>query len=464
MKIRFIPILLTVLCSTPNIFAASNGSSNDTIAVMTLHDCMEYAVKYSTKNEIQKLDNSDKRIERRDAILKAFTPSVSAGTYAYTNFGRAVDPETNTYINSTSFNNGYSINASLTLFDGFSAIDNIKISQTAVKMGISEEEKLRNELCLAVMEAYCNVLFHSEMTEVLTEQVEIAKTNLNLINKQYELGQKSYPDVAQTEADLADKEYLLVNSVNNRDDALLTLKSIMLWPIEKELRPDMSMLENDNYSILFDNESEDEIINYALATQPSVLIAEGSLKKAKYALHTAKWQFLPSLSLSGGWSTSFYSYPGRADSQTPSFWSQWKNNSGQYIQLNLSIPIYDRLSRFSNLSKKRNDYRRAEAQYRQTLQDVESEVSRALQDKRGAIKALVHAEKKSDAQKETFLLHEKKMKQGLISPVEYQTISNSYLNSCAEKLDARLKLFLKNSVVNYYKGIGYLEQETKIEN
>ena len=102
MKIRFIPILLTVLCSTPNIFAVSNGSSSDTIAVMTLHDCMEYAVKYSTKNEIQKLDNSDKRIERRDAILKAFTPSVSAGTYAYTNFGRAVDPETNTYINSTS--------------------------------------------------------------------------------------------------------------------------------------------------------------------------------------------------------------------------------------------------------------------------------------------------------------------------------------------------------------------------
>ena len=94
------------------------------------------------------------RDERRDAILKTFTPSVSAGTYAYSNFGRAVDPETNTYTNTTSFNNGYSLSASITLFNGFSAINNIRISQTAVKMGISQEDKLRDELCLAVMEAY----------------------------------------------------------------------------------------------------------------------------------------------------------------------------------------------------------------------------------------------------------------------------------------------------------------------
>jgi hypothetical protein len=75
--------------------------------VMTLKDCMEYAVSNSTRMRIQQADIKDAQVERRSAILEAFTPSVSAGTYAYYNFGRSVDPETNTYRAVTSFQNGY---------------------------------------------------------------------------------------------------------------------------------------------------------------------------------------------------------------------------------------------------------------------------------------------------------------------------------------------------------------------
>ena len=67
-------------------------------------------------------------------------------------------------------------------------------------MGLSQEDRLRDELCLAVMEAYFNVLYHTEMTEVLRKQIEVSKASLQLMKKQYELGQKSYPDVAQMEA------------------------------------------------------------------------------------------------------------------------------------------------------------------------------------------------------------------------------------------------------------------------
>ena len=124
MKKIFTPIIL-ILAATQCLASGSDSiSAADTSRTMTLHDCMEYAIEYSTKNEIQRLDNADARTERRDAILKTFTPSVSAGTYAYSNFGRAVDPETNTYTNTTSFNNGYSLSASITLFNGTSCATN----------------------------------------------------------------------------------------------------------------------------------------------------------------------------------------------------------------------------------------------------------------------------------------------------------------------------------------------------
>ena len=458
MKKIFTPIMITIVC------LKCMASGNDSIPTscisetMTLHACMEYAIEYSTKNEIQNLDNADALTERRNAILKTFTPSINAGTYAYSNFGRAVDPETNTYTNTTSFNNGYSLSASLTLFNGFSAINNIRISKTAVKMGISQEDRLRDELCLAVMEAYFNVLYHMEMTEVLREQIEVSKASLKLMKKQYELGQKSYPDVAQMEAELADREYQYTTSSNNSEDALLTLKSVMMWPVEKPLNIDRSLLDEKFSSLVEEEDRTNEIMDYAVSSQPSALIAHGELDKAKFALNTAKWQFLPSLSLNGGWSTSYYSYPGKSNYTAPSFNSQWKNNSGEYIQLSLSIPIYDRLSRFSNLSKRKNDYRRAEAQYRQTVHDIKSEVSRAVQDKAGAQKSLILAIKRTKAQEATYQLHKRKMMQGMVSPIDFQTITTSFLNAQAEELNALLQYYLKRSVVKYYKGTSYINQ------
>ena len=53
--------------------------AQDTIT-MSLKDCMHYAVEHSTKMRIQQANNRDAQIDRRDAILSAFTPSVSGNT------------------------------------------------------------------------------------------------------------------------------------------------------------------------------------------------------------------------------------------------------------------------------------------------------------------------------------------------------------------------------------------------
>ena len=48
------------------------------------------------------------------------------------------------------------------------------------------------------------------------------------------------------------------------------------------------------------------------------------------------------------------------------------------MQLSLSIPIFDRLSKHSNIAKRKNAYDRAQADYEQALQTVEAEVRRAI--------------------------------------------------------------------------------------
>jgi outer membrane protein TolC len=200
------------------------------------------------------------------------------------------------------------------------------------------------------------------------------------------------------------------------------------------------------------------MVAQAQQAMPSVLIAEGTMKNARLALKTARWQLLPRLTLYGGWSSSFFTYPGMEGYVTTPYLDQLKNNAGEYVQLSLSFPILDHLSKWSNIAKRKNAYDRAQAEYEQSLRDVEAEVLRAVADRDGAADALQQAEARATLQEEAFALNNKRFEQGLISSIEYQTASNNYLNAMAEQLNARLQYFIKSSVVTYYKGVPYIEQ------
>ena len=428
--------------------------------MMSLKDCMEYAVENAAQVQVQRTKVGDARLDRRDAILTAFTPSIEASTYGYYRWGRSIDPETNTYVTTTSLNNGWSVSAGITLFDGFSALNNIKIAKTSLSMGLTRERQEEDKVCLATMEAYFNVLYYTELVTILAEQVENAQSALTLASRQEELGVKGHADVVQMEADLADREYELVSARNSLADAKITLEDVMLWPVGEELVIDTSLDSLDaTTSGASGNVIVEDIILKARASMPSVLVAKGALDNAKYALRTAKWQFLPTLGLYGGWSTSYYTYPGQVSYTPTPYWNQFTNNGGEYLQLSLSIPIYDRLSKFTKLSKRRNEYRRAAIEYDKSLRDVESEVRRAVSDCDGAESALLQAERRAGAQEEAYRLNSRKFEQGLISSIEYNTASSNYLKAKAERLNALLKWQLKRRVVSYYNGVRYIDQE-----
>jgi len=217
--------------------ALTSVKAQDT-TTMDLKACMRYAVEHSTKMRIAHADNRDAQIDRRDAILAAFTPTIDGSTYAYSNFGRSIDPETNTYIRTTSFHNGYNLSAGINLFNGFQAVNNLKITKTAQLMGLTKEQQTEDQICLATMEAYCNVLYYTEMQEALQAQVATAEKSVQLATRQEQLGQKSHADVVQMQSDLAERQYQLTTCWNNLNNAMITLKDVMFWPIEKPLKID----------------------------------------------------------------------------------------------------------------------------------------------------------------------------------------------------------------------------------
>ena len=418
--------------------------------VMTLRDCMEYAISNSTKIRIQEAEIGDARIARRDAALKLFTPQINAQTYAYYNFGRSIDPQTNTYFNTTSFHNNYGVTAGYDLFNGFQAVNNYKISKTGMLIADSQEKQVEADICLAVMEAYYNVVYYKRLCDVYEEQVATAEASLKKARRQEELGQKGHADVIQMEADLADRQYDLTNTYNMYQDQKMTLADLMFWPLDEELNIDTSM---PLWQV--DPVSTNAVVDFALDHNPGIQIASWKQLNAKRELNTAKWQLLPTIGLYAGWSTSYYTYQG---SQTNPFWHQFRNNGGEYVQVALTIPIWNRLNKYSTISRKKHALEKATAEYDQKRRDVESEVRRAIQDRDGAATAYLQAQRKAEVQEEAYTLNLKKLEQGLISPLEFQTANNNYLKAQADEMNSLFKYLIKAAVVRYYNGTEYINQ------
>ena len=417
---------------------------------LSLHDCMEYAISKSTKIKIGKADISDKRLEIRDAVLSAFTPAVNVSTYAYYNFGRSIDPQTNTYFNQTSFHNNYSLSAYIDLFDGLSAVNNIKISKTGLLISQSREQQVEADICLAVMEAYYNVVYYNRLINIYENLVKDAKQALSLAQRQEELGVKGYADVVQMEADLADRQYDLISTENMAKDQLMILKSLLFWEEEEELVIDQTLPEFIEES--FDPE---KITLLALDHNPEVKMATWNVENTKRELRVAKWSLLPTVTLYGGWNTSYYTYSGYV---SPSFRNQFRNNMGEYVELGLTVPLYNRLKGLSNIQKKKHAFNNARLELDQKKMDIEMEVKRAVQDCEGASMAYIQSFKKSAVQDEAFKLNQKKLEEGLISPLEFQTENNNYLKAKSDEMNSLFKYLIKQAVVKYYSGIDYINQ------
>ena len=409
--------------------------------VMTLRDCMEYAISNSTKVRIQQAAIGDAQIDRRDAALALFTPQINAQTVAYYNFGRNIDPETNTYIQTTSFHNSYGVSA---------GYDNYKISKTGLLIAQSQEKQVEADICLAVMEAYYNVVYYKRLTDVYEEQVATAESALKKAKRQEELGQKGHADVIQMEADLADRQYDLTNTFNKYQSEKMKLADLMFWPVDEELVIDTSMPEWEIEPV-----STSSVVDFALDHNPGVNMASWKELNAKRELSTAKWQLMPSIGLYGGWNTNYFTYPNQP---TDPFGTQFRNNMGEYVQLSLSIPIWDRLAKASRISKKRHALEKATAELDQKRRDVESEVRRAVQDRDGAATAYQQALRKVNVQNEAYTLNLKKLEQGLISPLEFQTACNNFLKAQADEMNSLFKYLIKQAVVRYYNGVEYVNQ------
>ena len=409
----------------------------------TMQQCLQYAVEHNHKVKQSELELDNYKATKTGAIGN-FLPSVDAGIGAQYNFGRAIDPETNLYTDVSTFYNGYSLEASLPVFDGFSRLHALKAAKASELMGHHALRQRQDQTALDVLRAYADVAYYEGLVTMADEKVKETEQLLRQTQVLEEVGRKSAADVAQVESQKAEADYELLRQQNLYASALLELKKTMAFPLNDSLSIDY--IPNVDHRLA--TSIVEEPFNREL--NPELQAAQYQMQASKHEWRQARASLLPTLSLNAGLNTTYNKT--LHSENAASFSSQMKNNMGEFVGATLSIPLFKRLQSITNIRKAKNKYKIAQETYAQKQLELEKLSREAWQDWLAYQMQTIQMEKKVEADSLSYQLTRRQFEEGLSTAIDLHTTSTLLLKSKATLLQCQLMAMVKEQLVRYYKG------------
>lgn len=410
----------------------------------TLADCISYALENNISIKQSELNVQQKEIAVSTAEGRRL-PGVSAGSSQNFSFGRGLTSD-NTYANTNTTSTSFSIGAEVPIFQGFDITNGIKLSKLDLAAATSDLEKARDDIRVAVAQAYVQILYSKELLQVARNQVSIDRQQLDRITALMESGRASGAEVAAQKATLARSTLSETQASGNLRIALLDLSQLLelgspegfdiVTPSPGVLEPGLLM-------------NPDEIYAEAVEIKPSVLSEKLRLDYAATAIKRAKGGFLPSLSLSGGLGTNFYTATGRP---SLSFGEQLRNNFSQYVGLSLNIPIFSRFATRNQVRTAQLSFQNQELQLENTRKSLFKEIQQAYYNAVTAQGKCVSSREAAASAATAFELTKEKFENGKANSTEYDQSKNRWMEAESEFLQSRYECLFQTKLLDFYRG------------
>ena len=164
----------------------------------------------------------------------------------------------------------------------------------------------------------------------------------------------------------------------------------------------------------------------------------------------AKAAFLPTLSLSGGLGTNYYTSSGYPHAN---FYNQLKNNFSQYIGLSLNVPIFSRFSTRNSVRAAELNRRNQELQLESVKKSLYKEIQQAYYNAVNSSKKLESSEAAARSAEDAFTLMSAKYEGGKANITEFNESKNRYLEAESNFLQARYEYLYQTKILDFYRGV-----------
>ncbi|MDR1347543.1 MAG: TolC family protein [Prevotellaceae bacterium] len=434
MKIRISIILFT--------FAYLTASAQKQ---WTLQECISYAKENSITIKMQHISQQNQEIMLNTAKNRRL-PDLSASTNQRFSFGREASLIDNSYQNQNSSSTAFSISTSVPLFTGFQIPNNIAAAKLDLQAAVADFEKAKEDIELAVISAYLQILYSKELLEIAKSQQTLSVQQMERIEEMYKLGKASEAQVYEVKSQAANDELAIVQAKNDLQLALLTLSQLL------ELRsPEGFDVETPNNDVDFILPSNpEETYANALTTQASVRAEEYRLASSEKTVKSAKGAYFPQLSFGAGYSNSYYKING---SDNSSFSRQLKNNESKYIGFSLNIPIFNRFETRNNIRAAKLNVKNQELKFENTKKNLYKEIQQAYYNATGAKEKYKSSEIALESAEKAYEFAKEKFENGRSTTYEYNDARNNLMKSSANLSQAKYDYIFRKKILDFYNGL-----------
>ena len=412
--------------------------------IWTLEQCVNHALE----NNITILQAKNSLLSSEQDIITSkgnFLPAVSSNISGGASIGN-IEVFPGEFRDREFYSTSVGIGFSQSIFNGFRNINLLNQSKLNLERNQFELEKLKDDISLNVANTYLNVLFNKENLELAKLQVEFSEFQVDQVKTLVEAGSEPNSTLIETQATYSRDIQNLTIAENNHDLALLTLAQLLQLPYENF---DVEVIEIDTPSANLMYDDITPILNYAMQNRNEIKVAERDIELAKLGTKISKSAFLPNVSMGYGFNASANFSNLTEDDQ---FLDQLNDNKGHSINMNVSIPIFNRNQTKAQVKKSKIQEETTNLALDQVKINLESTIQRAFTDAKAALKAFEAAQLSLKSQELAFSNSQERFSLGALNSFDLEQSRIRLLNALSSSINAKYDFIFKTKVLDYYLG------------
>ncbi len=161
---------------------------------------------------------------------------------------------------------------------------------------------------------------------------------------------------------------------------------------------------------------------------------------------------MPTLGLGLGYSNGYYYNYSNKGYNAP-FSDQIKNNGGQYISLNLNIPIFNRFATRNQVRSAKLNIENQQLILENVKKDLFKEIQTAYLNATAAQEKYLSSQKSVEASQESFRYAEERYQVGKSSVFEFNEARTRLFQSQSEQIQAKYEFIFRSKILDFYNGL-----------
>ncbi|GAO44378.1 TolC family protein [Flavihumibacter petaseus] len=450
----------------------------DTTGQLTLQQCVDIALRNNLDLKQTEITAAGTALDYKQAknnLLPFFSGNVEHGL----NQGRSIDPFSNTYLNQNINYANWGLNGGILIFNGLSALNNVKQQRLARDAGNMDVQQNKDLLTLNVIVAYLQVLTAEDLLVQISNQAELSRNQvarLTILNNE---GSVTPSQLFDLKGQLANDEVSLINTKNQLDAAKLTLSQLMNQPYDGSMH--LERISPEQFLTAYPAKP-DSIYAVALNTLAQVKAVKLRKESAEIGVKTWRGQYWPSLSLNGGLYTNYSSAATTANlistvEQTNGDWvnigttkepvyttvnnydnvkigygDQFRNNYSTNVNLSLRIPILNSFTTRNRVARAKLDLQNASVVESSTRIRLQQLVEQAYFNMTATFNRYNTLLQQVDAFGESFRVTETRFNEGVLNSVDYLVAKNNLDRANTNLIQAKYEYVFRTKILDYYQG------------